>query len=113
MSTFFKRCPSCGRRFEVKHIGEKLVNSEVDAERVVTSVPLSSPTAPYGSGYTEERDDIAASDNIDVEPGAMSSAIGKTELDIEEDTYEETYRCSHCGYQWTEERVRDETVRKN
>ncbi|MDA4122863.1 MAG: hypothetical protein OK456_06770 [Thaumarchaeota archaeon] len=118
MATLFKKCPSCGRRFEVKHIGEKLEKTEDRTETIQTAEALSDPVSPpadwtpQSETYSSRRSDIANADTIEVEPGQANAsfAMGKEDIVIREDTYQETYRCSHCGYQWTEEHVKDKTL---
>jgi len=110
LSNLFKKCPSCGRRFEVKHTGEVLLKSEKQTETIQTAHALSSPTNPYlGSGYDQDRGEVADS-TIDIQPGNASVATGTEEVTVEEDTYQESYKCSHCGYEWTEDRVKDKAL---
>ncbi len=116
MPTIFKKCPNCGRRFEVKHVGEKLEKSERQTETVETSRALSSPGAPYvGRDYGDESQEIRDADSIDVQPGVGGTGFGgivrgKEDVAIEEDTYLESYKCSHCGHEWTEEVVKDKSL---
>jgi transcription elongation factor Elf1 len=102
MSTFFKKCPSCGKRFEVKHTGEELEKSDVKSEEVSVNLSLNTPFQ-----WSHE----AQTDEIEVEPGALGPiAHGKRTIETGEDTYTETYRCEHCGHQWTEQRVKERRV---
>jgi DNA-directed RNA polymerase subunit RPC12/RpoP len=102
MSTFFKKCPSCGKRFEVKHTGEELAKSEVKTEDVNVNLSLNTPFQ-----WSHE----ASTDTIDVEPGALGPiAQGKRTIEKQEDTYTEDYQCKHCGYRWKEERVKGKHV---
>ena len=74
-STFFRYCPSCGRRFEVRLVGKKLVEEEEESERRTVLSPLS----PY---YYEVGEDAPLV------------------VDFKEFLY--AYRCKHCGHQWSE-----------
>lgn len=79
----FKKCPKCGKRFEVKHVGETV-------ERKQELVPeTKSYLTPSG---------MASAYPIPT-PGASTF---KVEEAIEEDTFTETYTCAHCGNVWTE-----------
>lgn len=89
--TFFRHCPNCGRRFEIRIVGKKLVD-----DSLVTS--------------TEPIADAMAADSIvggsAATPGylLLDSGVPIT-VDVEEFQY--SYKCHHCGHQWTE--VREET----
>ena len=75
--TFFRHCPSCGRRFEIQVVGKKEVDSEIlpeDETRPVDTSLLVSPTMMH--------DDAPVI------------------VDIEDFQY--TYRCKHCGHEWSE-----------
>ena len=79
IETFFRRCPNCGRRFEIRLVSKELVDSETIKE----SVPISED---YFGGY----------------PGSYVE-LGETEpvyVDIENFQY--SYKCKHCGHQWAE-----------
>ena len=87
MATLFKKCPSCGKRFEVEHTGESVEKKVdiVDEEKIVSS---GSVTGSYANGIP-----TGPAPNL---PTAMVAES------IEEDDYTETYKCKHCGYVWTE-----------
>jgi hypothetical protein len=79
--TLFRSCPSCGKRFEIRLIGKKLVKSETIKE----NVPVSHD---YFGGYD-----------------GSFLLVGETEpviVDVEE--FEYKYKCKHCGHEWTEEK---------
>jgi len=79
VETFFRHCPNCGRRFEIRLVGKKLVESESIKE----SRPMASD---YFGGYS----------------GSMLD-VGETEPTIVEvEKFQYTYRCKHCGHQWIE-----------
>jgi DNA-directed RNA polymerase subunit RPC12/RpoP len=79
IKTFFRRCPNCGKRFEIKLVGKKLVSSQ--------SIPESLPpnqdfVAGYAASYLE---------------------VGETEpAVIEVENFQYAYKCKHCGHQWVE-----------
>lgn len=75
-----KRCPKCGKSFHVRHTEETVrkTGDVVPEEKVV--LPVAEGAVPVYPMPTI-----------------------KVEQAIEEDHYTETYTCSNCGYQWTEE----------
>jgi DNA-directed RNA polymerase subunit RPC12/RpoP len=84
--TIFKKCPSCGRRFEVERTGES-VDKKTDV--VTEEKPLSPPSLIPPVSLPD----------IPVEPPPTVVVAEE----IEEDDYTETYKCKHCGHVWTEE----------
>jgi DNA-directed RNA polymerase subunit RPC12/RpoP len=84
--TFFRHCPSCGRRFEIR-----LVKKELEKENSRVIVP-NSPRAWGSRGGTagiELRED---------EPLL---------IDVKEFNY--SYRCGHCGHEWSEIHRKEKT----
>ena len=75
--TFFRHCPSCGRRFEVRLVKKESVGEE-DLPATVRK---------------------AAGRYINPAPVLMTEDAPVV-VDIEEFQY--TYRCKHCGHEWTE-----------
>jgi DNA-directed RNA polymerase subunit RPC12/RpoP len=85
IETFFRRCPNCGRRFEIRLVGKKLVNAE--------SIPESRPVNPdyFGGQVGHGR--------------AMGAYLEVSETEptiIEVDKFQYAYKCKHCGHQWVE-----------
>ena len=74
ITTFFRHCPSCGRRFEIRLVGKKLVD-----EKQVTQRQFYHYNVPY---YNE-----------------LVETVPLT-IDIKEFQY--AYKCRHCGHQWAE-----------
>ena len=74
ITTFFRHCPSCGRRFEIRLVGKKLVD-----EKQVRQTQFYHSNVPYYNELTE----------------TMPLTI-----DIKEFQY--AYKCRHCGHQWVE-----------
>jgi C4-type Zn-finger protein len=87
VKTFFRHCPSCGRRFEIRLQSKSPVDSQVIVEnqRIVQPVPQ-----PMRFAVVEE--------NIPFVD------------DIEEFQY--TYRCKHCGHQWSEIREQERMMKQ-
>jgi len=79
IETFFLRCPNCGRRFEIRLVGKKVIDSR--------SISESRPVSPdYFGGYSGSFLEVGES-----EP---------TNIAVEEFQY--AYKCKHCGHQWVE-----------
>ena len=80
---FFRHCPGCGRRFHIKL--EKKTRISEDREKI--------PRASYGPTAV-----------VAPEMGVRYSILVHDErpiiLDIDEFQY--TYKCKHCGHEWTE-----------
>jgi DNA-directed RNA polymerase subunit RPC12/RpoP len=81
VKSFFRHCPSCGHRFEVRLVSKKLIDAEASLEReeFAAAVPVNPPMP------------LLLKDEANI-------------VDIEE--FEYTYKCKHCGHQWSE--IRDE-----
>jgi DNA-directed RNA polymerase subunit M/transcription elongation factor TFIIS len=91
VSTFFRHCPSCGRRFEIRLVAKK----EVDDETEVTK------TKGYaGTPGTRGRKDS----NLLLE-GERPAIVEVPRIEeVKEFRY--YYKCKHCGHEWSEERFR-------
>jgi predicted RNA-binding Zn-ribbon protein involved in translation (DUF1610 family) len=85
VKTFFRHCPSCGRRFEIRLVSKRLMGSEEHFKEEKAVAPVS-PQAPLL--LTDDCPCI---------------------VDVKEFQY--TYRCKHCGHEWSEVRERDEAGR--
>jgi|SRR5579862_2724639 len=84
IESFFRQCPSCGKRFEIRVVGKKLVESESIKE----NRPVSSD---YFGGYA----------------GSIL-VVGQEEPTIVEvEKFQYTYRCKHCGHIWREIKEKD------
>lgn len=81
VSAFFRHCPSCGRRFEIRLVGKKEVDSDKFEENVgrVDAV-----------GYGLKALPTVVQQNV------------PTIVDVEDFQY--TYKCKHCGHEWSEVR---------
>jgi DNA-directed RNA polymerase subunit RPC12/RpoP len=92
--TFFRHCPSCGRRFEIRLVKKEAVDSEELNARLPRPVnPLMAravtPALPTRSA-----------------PTLLSNEVPSI-VDIEEFQY--TYRCKHCGHEWSEVHEKEES----
>jgi len=79
IETFFRRCPNCGRRFEIRLTGKKLV----DSESITESKPV------IGDYFSSGPDSY-------LEVGESEPAVVAVEK------FQYAYKCKHCGHQWVE-----------
>jgi hypothetical protein len=82
--TFFRHCPSCGRRFEIRLVGKKLVDSKSIQEKGYRPLPVG-----RGPGFGALVPIVTV-----VQEGAPSI------VDVEDFQYR--YKCKHCGHEWSE-----------
>jgi DNA-directed RNA polymerase subunit RPC12/RpoP len=85
--TFFRHCPSCGKRFEIQLVKKELVDSEELDEKLPSRVSpfmarAMTPLLPTRSA-----------------PTLLSNEVPSI-VDIEDFQY--TYKCKHCGHEWSE-----------
>jgi predicted RNA-binding Zn-ribbon protein involved in translation (DUF1610 family) len=81
--TFFRHCPNCGKRFEIRLLSKTLVEAEDIKENV--------PVQPYVVGG---------------DPGVFLGVDETEPVTIEIEKFQYAYRCKHCGHQWVE--IREE-----
>ena len=93
VKAFFRFCPSCGKRFHVRLVKHELVS--VEREQAVEEKAVL-PVSEQIVGFT-------APVPVVLEEGRPAV------VDIEEFRY--TYRCKHCGHEWTEEKVEEKEER--
>ncbi|HME19716.1 MAG TPA: hypothetical protein VKF15_08285 [Nitrososphaerales archaeon] len=84
--TFFRHCPACGRRFEIKLVSKKAMDEwkteEEGQKQVVMARSMSESQGSPSAAVLEQGPAI----HVDVE------------------SFEYTYVCKHCGHRWSEER---------
>ncbi len=85
--TFFRHCPACGRRFEIRLENKKLVKEE----RVTTMLSQSEANA---------RMNLLTG----MPPPLMLGVELPVTVDV--DSFQYTYKCKHCGHAWFE--IREE-----
>jgi formate dehydrogenase maturation protein FdhE len=79
---FFRHCPSCGRRFEIRLVNKKLIGSQ----QIESNMEQYTPTSTSS-------------------PVVLESNVP---IFVEVDDFRYTYRCKHCGHQWSEDRSKTE-----
>jgi len=85
IETFFRRCPNCGRRFEIRLVSKELI----DSESLKETRPIA---ADYFSGSPESYVELS-----DTEPVYVDIA-----------KFQYSYKCKHCGHQWVEIKEEEE-----
>ena len=90
---FFRHCPGCGRRFHIVLVDKSEVG-DYD-----TSSALPTTVLRTGRPITIRPITLSGSRLATMEEG------GPMIFDVKEFQY--TYRCKHCGHQWTETRLED------
>jgi len=84
VESFFRQCPNCGKRFEIRVVGKKLVESEsIKENRPVNS--------DYFGGYA----------------GSPLVVAQEEPTIVEVEKFQYTYRCKHCGHLWREFKEKD------
>jgi DNA-directed RNA polymerase subunit RPC12/RpoP len=83
IKTFFRHCPSCGRRFEIKIVGKKLVDSKAIEEKGGNR-----PVVVGGLGFGRA-------------PIVTMVQEGMPSI-VEVDDFQYRYKCKHCGHEWSE-----------
>ena len=94
MSTILKKCPSCGKRFEVQRTSKSVAKRD-------EMVPEKKTRKAFAATVAAREDPRATTDTMRTEV--------HVEEEMEEDTDTETFKCRHCGHTWTEtrEKVKD------
>jgi hypothetical protein len=96
IGTFFRYCPSCGKRFHVKLVGEKLLGEELVGEEIRTGVPaeLHHAVLNINSISSSRRDESGV---------ARPLGAGGDQTFSGSEMFQYSFRCQHCGHGWTEE----------
>jgi predicted RNA-binding Zn-ribbon protein involved in translation (DUF1610 family) len=85
LTTFFRHCPSCGRRFEIRLVGKKLVEKRRETEERQSSYLPYDPHHSF-SAYSPHYNEVAES----------------VPLTVDTEEFQYAYKCGHCGHQWSE-----------
>jgi DNA-directed RNA polymerase subunit RPC12/RpoP len=90
--TFFRHCPSCGRRFEIQLVNKEMVDSQELTEDTKREKLAPSYVGAFGR--------TSPPTNVVRNMPAIVSVDAPSIVDIEDFQY--TYRCKHCGHEWSE-----------
>jgi DNA-directed RNA polymerase subunit RPC12/RpoP len=96
---FFRHCPQCGRRFHIKLVNKKLERLDRESTRATRPVRIGSGGF-MGGMHTRPPIPLLLEESQSGEPII---------IDIEEFQY--TYRCKHCGHEWSEKHVEEHKER--
>ena len=88
ITIFFRHCPSCGRRFEIRLACKEPVSSEIVEEKEKRI-----------RRYLSRRPLVGSADRP-YDPRTMVQEDAPSTVDVEEFQYE--YKCEHCGHEWSE-----------
>lgn len=93
----FRHCPGCGRRFHVKLENVKVIRDEKKA--IPTKRSLSQHTGvntgmPSGVWMGGDRQLLR--------PAGAAILIEGKPIIVEEKEFEYSFKCGHCGHEWTE-----------
>jgi C4-type Zn-finger protein len=89
IETFFRHCPACGRRFEIRLVSKKAEDTREETFMKRIDVPVNMGPSSYGGAFS---------------PLAVQEEIPTT---IEVTDFNYTYRCKHCGHMWSEIHVEE------
>jgi hypothetical protein len=79
LRTFFRHCPSCGRRFEIRLLNKQRVGSEAFEEKEKRFLAVGANVRPMQTVVQDDAPSIVY---------------------VEEFQYK--YKCKHCGHEWSE-----------
>ena len=81
-SEFFRHCPSCGRRFHIRHVNKELVDEKKETEEMKRAA------------------------------GTVRSVILEFNVPITIDVkeFQYSYKCKHCGHEWFETHTKVSTA---
>ena len=83
---FLMKCPSCGRRFDVKLLGKSLMDDERESETVSKSMLV-----PGARGM-----------NVSTETPIQVTSV----VTSQRKAYELSYECRSCGHKWSEKIIK-------
>jgi DNA-directed RNA polymerase subunit RPC12/RpoP len=95
--TFFRHCPACGRRFEIRLVSKEPVDAEEHNEELtgVTAVPKPVMTTGSRRGVP-----------------LPTVVHDSSPITVEVEEFQYTYRCKHCGHEWSEVHEKTDAVRE-
>lgn len=85
----FRSCPSCGKRFEIRLVGKKLVKDQIVRREahIITGLPSYGVYGAYSVTTVSEDRPVV----------------------LDEKDFQYAYECKHCGHKWAE--IVEETSR--
>jgi len=96
MPTFLMKCPKCGKHFDVERTSEQVeTKEEVVTVNKAQELMKENIGPVYVPSAIDELDELSDSE--------------EEHMVAEKVIHEETFRCKHCGYTWTESREKFKT----
>jgi len=98
LGTLFRTCPSCGHKFHVELVNERLLSDNKSTEPVGRAREDLISAGPMGGFWVYLRG------------RPYSPPLGAQEketLAIERIELEDSFKCGRCGHQWSEKRTKE------
>ncbi len=92
VKTFFRHCPNCGRRFEIRLVSKQVVTEENESVSAGGTPSSASYGVPSGGGQST---------------GFVDLHMGSEPVMVDVKEFKYAYHCSHCGHTWTELEIKD------
>jgi hypothetical protein len=95
---FFRHCPSCGRRFEIRLVSKDLIGETTSSGEEESPAPtaMQDQVAP-GAGS------IMSSGSTSLYPSGYAVLNeGKQPIIIDSKEFRYAYKCHHCEHMWSE-----------
>jgi len=86
IKTFFRSCPACGKRFQIKLVSKKLIDDETIKENLTRAETEMNSSLIPGTGIY----------------GAPTSLEEGQPVIVDVEEFQYTYKCKHCGHEWSE-----------
>jgi hypothetical protein len=101
ITTFYRHCPSCGRRFEIRLVSKEPLHSEsFDEKGKHAKGSLSTRDVAALAGSLSSPGGNSGSPSRPYGPGTIVQEDEPSIVDVEEFQY--NYKCKHCDHQWSE-----------
>jgi DNA-directed RNA polymerase subunit RPC12/RpoP len=85
--TFFRHCPYCGRRFEIRLVSKK---EATESDVVETEPPSIADGAALARGWYGSI------------TGGRAVMEGTSPMLFMDEEFQYSYKCKHCGHEWSE-----------
>ena len=100
LGTLVRTCPSCGHRFHVKLLGERLL-SDIGTTEPVSRDGMMMNTGASAGIWGTPRGKVWSPPMGAQEKGTFTTKRKE---------FENSFKCERCGHQWSEKRTEEKTV---